>query len=292
MTPHEILDRSQLRPRTKREYRRAFDRWLQFAPDPQDWSPIAVEAWRDLLLSQGLQPGTVNIHVNAVRYLGRRLDALGLGPNFTRGAEGVRGSRSTSRMALTVPEARALLETCDRSPIGVRDRAILILGLRTAVRVSGLVALSWGSVRGRQATVEAKGGHPHTVVLDEAAQGALREWRTATRRLLGYAPGADERVFRSLRASLHSADCDVGDSISRQSIWAMISRRGKSAGIRRSVHPHLLRHTFVVWALEAGVPLNRIMAQTGHRSLRTLSIYVSDPMATEDPIAEHLPSLE
>ena len=69
----------------------------------------------------------------------------------------------------------------------------------------------------------------------------------------------------------------------------MVHRRGESAGLGRALHPHLLRHTFVVWALEAGRPLNEIMAQTGHRSLSTLSQYVSNPRAAEDPIGNYLP---
>ncbi|KKK74000.1 hypothetical protein LCGC14_2888140, partial [marine sediment metagenome] len=81
-------------------------------------------------------------------------------------------------------------------------------------------------------------------------------------------------------------------ALSRQKIHAAIAARGKSAGIGHPVHPHLFRHTFVSWALAAGVPPQRVMQQSGHRSLETLAGYVTDLQAVTDPVAAYLPTLE
>ena len=290
MNPYEILERSQLRPRSRTEYRRAFDAWMEYAPDSTYWSPIAVEAWRDLLLSQGKPPATINTHLAAIRYLGRRIEALGLGPNFAKGAESIRGGEATQRVALTVDEATRLIETCDEwRPIDVRDHAIITFGFRTAVRVGGLSTLTWDRLKKDQATVEAKGGKLHVVSIDEACRASVGTWKAALRKMLGRTP--DGYVFRSLRSCIDANKLVPGDSISRTGIWKMLRRRGDMARITRPVHPHLLRHTFVVWSLEAGVPLNKIMMQTGHRSLVTLSGYVSDPNLLSDPIGDYLPRI-
>lgn len=290
MTPFEILDRSQLRPKTRESYRRAFRGWMAFAPDSSTWSPMVVEAWRDLMLSQGYQPATVNNGVAAIRYLGRRVEALGLGPNFAKGAESLRGHHAVKRLALTADEASKLLGTCDLDyPLGVRDSAILTLGMRTAVRASGLCNLEWENVERDQMEVEAKGGHLHMVSLDDSCRTSLGAWRQKLRRMLGRAP--DGRVFRSIRSSLKTNRSEPGDSLTRQGLYKMVRKRGDDARLGRPVHPHLLRHTFVVWALEAGIPLNKIMAQTGHGSLQTLSQYVSDPSFTDDPIGNYLPKI-
>jgi integrase len=290
VNPQEILDRSQLSGRSKATYRQSLDEWIAFAPNPGDWSPIALEAWRDVQLGQGYSPRTVNRHMSAVRFLGRRMKTLGLGPNFAQGAESAREGRRAGRLALTHDEALELFATCDDSPRGRRDRAVLALGLRLAMRVSELCRVEWAGVQRPVVGFIAKGGHWHEPVLDDEADRALSNWRRTSSKLEGR--NLSDRVFRSVYYSLEDNRARLRLGITRKAIWKMVAARGRRARLARDIHPHLLRHTFVVWALEAGRPLNEIMAQTGHRSIKTLSNYVSDPNAASDPIGNHLPSTE
>jgi len=70
-----------------------------------------------------------------------------------------------------------------------------------------------------------------------------------------------------------------------QDVLRTIDRLAKEAGIqeisprqklsRRKVTPHILRHSHVVNALMAGVPVPMIQKQVGHKRLSTTEIYAT-----------------
>src|SRR5882762_2276221 len=42
----------------------------------------------------------------------------------------------------------------------------------------------------------------------------------------------------------------AGKKISRQTVWAIIKKYAKEAGIRKKIYPHILRHSFATHLLE------------------------------------------
>lgn len=57
------------------------------------------------------------------------------------------------------------------------------------------------------------------------------------------------------------------------SIYPTVVRACKRAGIRR-IHPHMLRHTFITRAIEAGADPISVREIVGHADLKTLLRYV------------------
>jgi len=55
---------------------------------------------------------------------------------------------------------------------------------------------------------------------------------------------------------------------------AMVKRYGKRCGLEKDVHPHMLRHTFAVQSLKAGVNLRTLQKILGHKHLSTTQIYL------------------
>ena len=280
-----IIDRSQkLRPHSKELYRHAAQLFEAFAPGERTWTPATVEAWRDSMV-RGRKPQTVNRYLNGIRYASRRYEALGHGVDFARSIERLREPDRVKRKPLTREEAQALLGTCSAgSLVDLRDRALIVVGLKTGARASWLCDLSLSGMEGRRATAEAKGGRGHTVVLDDECLGALGAWLRAG--VIGRG-----KVFRSIGRARMDGEQALGDGLSRQGVHAIVRNRGRAAKIRRPLHPHLFRHTYVTWSLDAGVPPHRVMAQSGHRSMAVLSGYVSDLQAESDPIGAHLGNL-
>jgi site-specific recombinase XerD len=69
---------------------------------------------------------------------------------------------------------------------------------------------------------------------------------------------------------LHCGD----QPIDTKTVWYACKEAAKRAGIRKSVHPHTLRHSFATHLLEAGADLRTIQILLGHRDLEETTIYL------------------
>lgn len=283
----QVIERStRLGDKTKEKYAACVGRFVSFAgEDPAAWNGSTVERWRDHLGAK-LGASTVNGHLYALRYASRRLDGLGVGQDFARAAESVPDPKGRKRKSMSLGAVRALMATCDRDrPMDLRDRTIMVIALRTGLRASNLVGLSWGGIKGRVADCVIKGGKHHQVILDDRCLGELERWG-----LWLESAGKTRRgpIMRRISESV-AGDYIAGNPITRrQWVNEMLKDRAAEAGVG-DIHPHLFRHTFVSWALEAGVAPHRVMRQTGHSNMATLSQYVTDLEAETNPIGDHLP---
>ena len=66
----------------------------------------------------------------------------------------------------------------------------------------------------------------------------------------------------------------VSAPITRMGVTHICRQAGKAAKLKKTIHPHLLRHAFATHLLEAGVDLRRIQLLMGHASLRSTSLYL------------------
>lgn len=65
-------------------------------------------------------------------------------------------------------------------------------------------------------------------------------------------------------------------------IWETVDAAAQAAGIRRHVHPHLLRHTFASLALQRGAPLAVVQEWLGHANISTTERYAHLSPSTGD----------
>jgi integrase/recombinase XerD len=167
---------------------------------------------------------------------------------------------------LTAAQVEALLAAPDvDTPLGVRDRAILEVLYATGLRVSELIGLRPGDVDMGLGvlTCFGKGRKERLVPLGRTAQQWVRRYVEEVRGpLLRHRPASAE-LFLSQR----------GGRLSRMGLWGLVRRHALTAGVERTLTPHVLRHSFATHLLERGADLRALQAMLGHADISTTQIY-------------------
>jgi len=163
---------------------------------------------------------------------------------------------------LTQAQVRALLDACDPGdPVGSRDRAVIVLMRRLALRSAEVAALGLQDVDwvGGTVRIRGKGGRVDRMPLPsdvgEALVGYLRGGRPAT---------SERAVF--LRAV--APFTPLGSS----SVSCIVARAARRAGLG-TVHGHRLRHTAASETLNAGATLDEVAQLLRHEGVASTVIY-------------------
>ncbi len=168
---------------------------------------------------------------------------------------------------LAVEEVDRLLAQPDvATPRGVRDRALIELLYATGMRVSELIGLRPADVNldASYLTCTGKGDKQRIVpVGDEATRWVRRYLRDGRPALLG--KRTSSRLFVNARAG--------GRGLTRVGFWKILKGYARQAGLKTSISPHMLRHSFATHLLERGADLRAIQMMLGHADLSTTQIY-------------------
>ena len=170
---------------------------------------------------------------------------------------------------LTEIEVEVLLDAPDGATTeGLRDRVMLEVLYATGLRVSELVGLRLKNLDLTVGLIRTfgKGSKERLVPLSDIAIEKLEPYLKYTRgellRKVG-GIGRTDAVFVTRR----------GSGMTRQGFWKNIKRYALKAGIRSSVSPHMLRHSFATHLLEHGADLRSVQAMLGHSDISSTQIY-------------------
>jgi len=151
-----------------------------------------------------------------------------------------------------------------KSPLGLRDRAMLETLYATGLRVSELVELTLLEANLEMGLVRiiGKGNKERLVPLGEQAVLWLRNYLATGRPdLLGLK--SSDAMFVTAR----------GGAMSRQAFWYLIKKHAQRAGINQDLSPHTLRHAFATHLINHGADLRSVQMLLGHADLSTTQIY-------------------
>jgi integrase/recombinase XerD len=247
-----------------------FDRFLARAGHRlTDVRADNVVSYLEHARARGLKPASIARRLAAVRGLYRHLvreDAVTRDP--TEHLDTPRAGRPLPK-TLTREAAAALVEAFDGAePRTVRDRTLLEVLYATGMRASECLGLRLEDVNlnAGYAVCTGKGRKQRLVPLGEHAVAWL------------------SRYLRDARPSFtRTKDCGRlfvnprGGALSRQSLWIVVRRAATAAGLRRTISPHVLRHSFASHLLEGGADLRSVQALLGHADIGTTQIYTHLP---------------
>ena len=167
---------------------------------------------------------------------------------------------------LSFEEIEAMIAAIDLSkPEGHRNKAMLEVLYSCGLRVSELVGLrkSWLFLDAGFIRVIGKGDKERLVPVGREAMHYLQIYEQGQRRAGVIQPGYEDFVFLNRR----------GKPLTRVMVFLIIKELAKTAGIKKNISPHTLRHSFATHLVEGGADLRAVQEMLGHESITTTEIY-------------------
>ena len=248
--------------RTPMEYGRHLARFLELVDDVTQATPAHVRAFAYGEGPSGKKPAPATVIVRLAAVSGFYDFARRKGLVTANPAADVKRPlhREPTPRGLEVEEVRRLLDVLPDTPLGKRDRAIILTCVLTGLRRLEVMSLLAGDLT-RNGTVfytaRVKGGTVRRRELPAPAFKAIQEALKAQGTPLDRLP-AHERIFK----------------LSPQGFYVNLGKYAREAGLG-DVTPHVLRHSAAKLRRDSGASIEDVGSLLGHRSIATTARYLA-----------------
>jgi integrase/recombinase XerD len=167
---------------------------------------------------------------------------------------------------LSIVEIDRLIKAIDLSkPDGMRNKTMIEVLYGCGLRVSELVNLKISNLflEIEFIKIVGKGNKERLVPIGSEASKLLKIWLEEIRVHISIKSGFEDYVFLNRR----------GSGLSRVMVFMIIKSLAESAGLRKNISPHTLRHSFATHLIEGGADLRAVQEMLGHESITTTEIY-------------------
>ena len=276
----------------KRQVWMQFAKWMErFYLPVKDLGGITADMIAEYLVCIRAEvcASTYNSRVCVLREIFRILASkAGLEDDPWEGVR-LRPDDSHSRRELTMLELKRLLDAAHKS--GAEWHKLILIGIYTGLRLGDCCRLDWSSINPVQGVIQLvpsktkrhAHGRPVTIPVHPALGAALASELASTGPVL---PMVAELYGRSR--------WQVSHELSRIFRRANIVTSVKLEGRRRKTPEatfHSLRHTFVSFAANAGVPLHIVQSIVGHESTAMTRHYYHENLTALKSAVAAIPTL-
>lgn len=257
-----------LSPRTRNAYTYDLSRFREFlvskgGGDLRDVAPDDIKSYIHYLSEErGYRAATLARTISSIRvFFDFLIDQELIEANPAVGLQTPKRPQKLP-VYLIESELKKLFNAPDTAtPLGVRDRTMLILMAFCGMRLQELVGLNLSDLEFESQTIKVfgKGSKERLIPMNPDVEMALRAWLA----LRETAPG-EKAVFVNR----------FGHRLSGRMVEKIVDKYVLQAGIsKENLSPHKLRHTFATMLHAREVDLVEIQALLGHSALSTTQIY-------------------
>lgn len=230
---------------------------------PCDATADSFAAYLDILNRSGRSNATITRAVASVRCYYIFLNSIGAASsNPTAGVKLQKAEKKLPEI-LTSKEVDLLLSQASANDAkGCRDKAMLELLYATGIRVSELIGLNIDDVNLDIGILHCGSKNERVIPIYPSAVAAVKDYVNRVRRI-----SVIDNEETSLFVNMN------GSRLTRQGFWKIIKQYAKSAGIKKDITPHTLRHSFATHLLENGAQLKDIQEMLGHSDISSTQVY-------------------
>ncbi len=264
---HHLQYERRLSPHTLKNYARDLRMIQTWCSDSNisGWEklgPHQVRAYVAARHRKGISGKSLQRELSALRSLFNYLLREGVVENNP--GQGIKAPKIKRRLPATMDadQLTQLLDAAPDDPLNQRDLAILEFFYSSGLRLAELVAIDLVDMDLNDATIEVtgKGAKTRRVPIGRKALEALQDWIKVRSTMAA----ADEpALFVSRR----------GTRLHPRTIQQRLKKWALEHGASRSLHPHLLRHSFASHLLESSGDLRAVQELLGHADISTTQIY-------------------
>jgi len=255
----EELQRLNYSQHTTRYYIRTVEDFARrFRCSPDRLGPRHIREYQaELFQKRKLSPGTVAIRLAALRFFYTKT----LKKPWSIAETPYPKRHRRLPVVLSQEEVARLIDAAS-NPF---HRTLLMTLYATGLRRAELACLKVSDVDSQRMVIHVhagKGRQDRDVMLSPKLLDELRQhWR---------------RLPRKSSPWLFPGNCrhSAGHPINAKTAWHACQQAARRAGLKKTIHPHTLRHCFATHLLEAGADLRTIQLLLGHHDLKETTVYL------------------
>jgi integrase/recombinase XerD len=269
---------------TRRAYKRVVAEFAQFVGErhPADIRTVEIIKWRDSLVSAKKSASTISLKLSVIRSMFDYLQVGGYvsqNPAATQHVIPPKLPEKPGRRALASKEVHHVLLAPNRETVqGARDYALLLVMLRTGLRVSDICSLrascfKWSHGRWIL-TLKGEAGKVRSMPFPGDVKAAIDAYLKLDngRRTILKTNGLEAYIFQPL---VNSRTLVYDKPITPALAWRIVKHWGEFSGVGK-LSPHDLRRTAITRALDQGLTYRQVQMMTGHKDPKSVIRYEND----------------